>query len=196
MESLNERCKGEWEESNAGVCSSSCYMRYTFMVNETLLEDREMLEACEEKAGMPYNNEVDIELCTESPCGLINRDAILDMPRTEEIRQVSEALVGVARPLSVLLVAIVLLLGVIGRMNLSWLPDAGVIMVIAAIFAIAVREIKFEGYTFSSYSREAIGHMVSPMMMLLFLPISIFEGGFNNQNKNWWSQFGYAELFI
>ena len=107
MESLNKRCKGEWEKSNDGVCSSSCYMRYTFMVDEKLQEDRAMLEACEEKAGMPYNNEVDIELCTESPCGLINRDAILDMPRTEEIRQVSEALVGVSRPLSVLLVAIV-----------------------------------------------------------------------------------------
>ena len=37
--------------------------------------------------------------------------------------------------------------------------------------------------------------LVAPMINCVLLPLSIFEGAFNTQRRNFWSQFGYSVIF-
>ena len=111
------------------------------------------------------------------------------------MQQSKDTFMAAMRPLALTVLLAILVLATSKQLKLNWLPDAAVVITFTAIYAFYVRSQMLGGVMFGAWGREAIECVMESVLHLLLLPISIFESGYSNMNKNFWSQFGYGVTF-
>lgn len=143
---------------------------------------------------MPFHGQPDYRNCNWGECKSKATTKLLGISSLDML-QMSKFTLGTMQPASFLILVIILSLGLVGKLNSAAIPDAVVIMIVAACYAAIVRYAVYGGVHFGEWIYEILQDFVEPVMHLVLLPITIYEGGFNIQRKNFFSQFGSLKTF-
>lgn len=195
-ESWSEDCYGYW--SPWSECGAECYKTKIFFL---------AADHCEGYEPWPNESEV-FKLCFGEKCPLpvggnntqpflrTFRDTImkhgLHTGLLDSFGHILEAWQIV--PTCIIGVSI-LSLACVHSIKIPWMPDIGVAIVVAAIMMAVVRFVGFDGINFGGSADSIFGVYVYYIMNTFLIPISIFEGAYHVQQRNFWSQFGYGLLF-
>jgi NhaP-type Na+/H+ or K+/H+ antiporter len=185
-------CVGIWEPWSE--CTTQCIQRRDFTVLEGRANDSSprLKEECK-KAEMPFDGEKDFRNCRDDHCPV--EEMKLSGVNTHDIMHVKDFLMKSTYPIFSVGLASVLAVGIVNRLNLVWMPDAGVIILVSMASAMIVRFAVLKGVHYGDWADEILHFIVAPFMNLVLLPLSIFEGAYNTQRKNFWSQFPYSCVF-
>lgn len=198
LQSWGPECWGYW--SPWANCTAQCYKEKTFTF--------ESHEDCDEYFGVVPDQKVVYKMCFGGDCPL-KKGHHSTNPFMKEMRHVlvehgmhSGALGGLGELISdmqfflqLMLLTVVIVLALVQNLQIKWIPDIGVAIPVAASFAMIVRFGALDGVNFDKSADAVFNTIVSRLMNDVLIPISIFEGAYHVQQKNFWSQFGFGLLF-
>lgn len=197
LEVWGPTCWGHW--SPWTKCTAQCYKEKTFSLE---------VADCEDYFGVFPDQHKVYKLCLGDECPMKAGPHDLN-PFMKEMRSAlvhhglhsglldsfGNIISDMQLYLQLMIIIVVIVLALVQHLQIKWMPDMAVAIPVAAFFAMMARFFGFGGVNFDKSANAIFGVVVSQLMNDVLIPISLFEGAYHLQQRNFWSQFGYGLLF-
>jgi len=134
---------------------------------------------------MPPEGRIDTSNCNWGECPI---DGHFQTLKSVGIARFVEFVEFLAFPMSCLMLLAVVATALLRKFDFENLPDGLVIMAFSAAAGCALRFGMLNSVNFGKWGDEMFNSMASAILLYLVLPISIFEGAYQTQRMNFWSE--------
>lgn len=182
-------CYGTW--LNWTTCNEECYSSRTFQF--------QMKDLCPDVA--LQDGEQSFRLCVGHDCPLAHAslgplaDMVSSGLNSLHVQHLGSLLGQCQIWLQCCMLSVICVLAFVQSFGVAWMPDICVVVPISAAWVLLIRFYAYDGIAFGAAGNGLFSTLVGRIMYDMLIPISIFEGAFHMQRKNFLAQFGTGVVF-